>query len=250
MKLDLPWFRFYKEAVDDSKLKLLAYEDRWHFVALLCCKAQGLLENDTPLGRRQVCIKLGLDSRELEGVIRRLAEVELVDIETMTPLAWDKRQFKSDGDPTAADRQRRLRERHALRHASVTLTEQNRTDTDTEQIRLDEEKNKKNTYPDDFEIAWAAYPARPGASKSAALKAWLARLAKGETAEAMTAGAAAYAGWCAAEGVTGKFVKMPETFFGPSCFFNASYTPSPQRGRPTTSLPGMTRDHMGTIPDA
>lgn len=45
----LPWFRTYIRMVDDDKLKLLAFEDRWHFVALLCLKGEGLLDKgDAP----------------------------------------------------------------------------------------------------------------------------------------------------------------------------------------------------------
>lgn len=91
-----PWFRFYNEAIDDEKLRLLAYEDRWHFVALLCCKNLGILDENNDLMRRKVAVKLGLTVREAEEVIRRLAEVQLVDQGTWQPLAWEKRQFKSD----------------------------------------------------------------------------------------------------------------------------------------------------------
>ena len=57
----LPWFRMYSEAVDDFKLRLLAFEDRWHFVALLCCKCQGLLDQgNEQMVRRAVAVKLGL----------------------------------------------------------------------------------------------------------------------------------------------------------------------------------------------
>ncbi|EXU79084.1 hypothetical protein AX13_08315 [Comamonas aquatica DA1877] len=44
MSKQLPWFRVYTRMVDDDKLKLLAFEDRWHFVALLCLKGEGLLD--------------------------------------------------------------------------------------------------------------------------------------------------------------------------------------------------------------
>lgn len=81
----LTWFRLYSEAVDDEKLRLLAFEDRWHFVALLCCKAQGLLDTSDPLMRRKVAVKLGLADPDLEDVIRRLAAVGLVDAETVEP---------------------------------------------------------------------------------------------------------------------------------------------------------------------
>src|SRR5690606_24121192 len=107
----LPWFRAYTEMVDDEKLRLLAFEDRWHFVALLCLKGQGVLNNDDTLMMRKVAVKLGIDARTLEDVARRLAEVGLIDQETLQPLNWDSRQMSSDTDPTNAERQRRYRKR-------------------------------------------------------------------------------------------------------------------------------------------
>src|SRR5690606_9857345 len=144
---NMPWFRAYTEMVDDEKLRLLAFEDRWHFVALLCLKGQGILDGDDPLLMRKVAVKLGLDMRTLEEVIRRLAEVGLIDSKTLQPLAWESRQMRSDADPTNAERQRRYRARknaesvsngesNALRNASITQLEE---DTDTEE---DKEKNK------------------------------------------------------------------------------------------------------------
>jgi len=47
-KPEKSWFRAYADMVDDEKLRLLAFEDRWHFVALLCCKRAGLLDNGDP----------------------------------------------------------------------------------------------------------------------------------------------------------------------------------------------------------
>lgn len=145
----ITWFRMYAEAVDDEKLRLLAFEDRWHFFALLCCKAQGVLDHGDPLMRRKVALKLGLAARELDEVSRRLAEVGLIDGETLEPNAWDKRQFRSDQDSTAAERARRYRESRrvtdasrvtdTLRHGRVTRPE---TETETEK-----EKEKKDKAP-------------------------------------------------------------------------------------------------------
>lgn len=82
----LPWFRMYHEALDDEKLRLLAFEDRWHFVALLCCKAKGILdEGSSDLMRRKVAVKLGLSLSELDDVIEKIASVGLVDSKTLQP---------------------------------------------------------------------------------------------------------------------------------------------------------------------
>jgi hypothetical protein len=47
----------YAEAVDDEKLRLLAFEDRWHFVALLCLKSLGTLDSDAPFLERRIALK-------------------------------------------------------------------------------------------------------------------------------------------------------------------------------------------------
>jgi hypothetical protein len=125
-----PWFRLYTEAVDDEKLRLLAFEDRWHFIALLCCKGKGILDEDNPdLIRRKVAVKLGLDPRTLDDVARRLAEVGLIDAQTLQPLAWNSRQFASDHDRTNAERQRRFRGNQRTRTpngpVTGTVTERN-----------------------------------------------------------------------------------------------------------------------------
>ena len=137
-----PWFRLYTETVDDEKLRLLAFEDRWHFIALLCLKGQGLLDEGGPLLMRKVAVKLGLDTRALEEVARRLAEVGLIDQDSLKPLAWDRRQMKSD---SSAERVKAYRERKKQVNKSdekapktggngycnVTVTAQD-TDTDTD----------------------------------------------------------------------------------------------------------------------
>lgn len=141
-KKSLPWFRAYTEMIDDEKLRLLAFEDRWHFIALLCLKGQGLLDEGGPLLMRKVGVKLGLDTRTLEEVARRLAEVGLIDQDSLQPLAWDKRQMKSD---SSAERVKAYRERKKQVNKSdekapktggngycnVTVTAQD-TDTDTD----------------------------------------------------------------------------------------------------------------------
>lgn len=147
----LPWWRAYNEMVDDEKLRLLAFEDRWHFVALLCCKGAGILDaDDTPeLMRRKVAVKLGLDMRAFEEAIRRIAEVGLIDKETLQPLKWNKRQHRSD---SSAERTRKYRENKkkkasddnatdGTRRGDGDVTSQKRhgdaldtdTDTDTEE---------------------------------------------------------------------------------------------------------------------
>ena len=141
----MQWFRLYSDILTDWKLESLAFEDQRHFIFILACKSAGHLDEPYPntsamdraMGRR-----LGLFGEAVEQAKRRLIEVGLID-ETWQPIAWSKRQFKSDKDSTAAERQRRYRELHASRvtsrvtsrtvTANVTrLDTDTDTDTDTE----------------------------------------------------------------------------------------------------------------------
>lgn len=134
--MNYPWFRAYTDLVDNYKLRLLAFEDRWHYVAILCCKGAGLLDGKRPdFVRRVVAIKLGLAQAELDEVVRRLSDVNLIDAKTMQPVGWNERQFESDN---STDRVRKYRKNK--KSGNVSETSQKRfgngpyTDTDTEEI--------------------------------------------------------------------------------------------------------------------
>jgi hypothetical protein len=98
----LPWFKLYADVVDNARLRLLAFEDRWHFVALCALKCDGLLDGKgDPFFERKIALKLGLQERDLGDVKRRLVEVGLIDDEWQ-PLKWEVRQRRradtDDGD--------------------------------------------------------------------------------------------------------------------------------------------------------
>lgn len=131
------WFRLYSRMIDDDKLRLLAFEDRWHFVALCCLKSDGLLDEPTDdLRARRIAVKLGVQLRELDEISRRLREVGLID-ETLSPVAWDDLQFRSD---SSTDRVKAYRKRlkkqnidTVKRDGNVSETPQE-LDTDTEEL--------------------------------------------------------------------------------------------------------------------
>jgi hypothetical protein len=117
-----PWFRFYHRAIDDEKLRLLAFEDRWHFVGLLCLKASGLLdEPPSDLRRRKVAIKIGVSPDTLDEIIRRLAEVGLIDA-AWNPIAWDALQFTGDSSTDRVRKHREKKKLEAVRNENETST--------------------------------------------------------------------------------------------------------------------------------
>jgi hypothetical protein len=128
----MQWFRAYSRMIDDDKLRLLAFEDRWHFVALCCLKSEGALDGELgSLRDRRIAVRLGVQVRELEEIGRRLREVELID-ENMHPVSWDKLQYRSDNSSERVKKHRENKARNAVKqpcNVSETLPD---TDTDTE----------------------------------------------------------------------------------------------------------------------
>ncbi len=128
----LPWLRLYHRIIDDDKMRLLAFEDRWHFIALLCLKREGVLdEKNDSLRHRKVAVKMGLDSASLDEVLRRLEEVGLTDGRGF-PIMWDALQYDSDSSTARVRKYRENRKKHDMqRECNVSVTGQD-TDKETE----------------------------------------------------------------------------------------------------------------------
>jgi hypothetical protein len=135
----MQWFRLYSRIIDDDKLRLLAFEDRWHFVALCCLKSDGLLDEPCDdLRTRRIAVKLGVQMRELDEIGRRLREVELVD-ETLSPIAWDDLQFRTDSSTERVRAYRKRQKKQSVdtvkRSETVSVTAQDsEADTETEEL--------------------------------------------------------------------------------------------------------------------
>lgn len=132
--MSMQWFRLYSRIVDDEKLRLLAFEDRWHFVALCCLKSEGLLDEPaSDLRHRKIAVKLGVQARELEEIGRRLGEVGLVD-EELHPLAWDELQYRSDSSTDRVKKFREKQKRNATKQQGNVSETPQETETDTEDL--------------------------------------------------------------------------------------------------------------------
>ena len=142
----MQWFRLYNDIVDNHKIRMLAFEDRWHFIAIMACHSAGLSSTDNEFFERSLAVKLGVQLRELDEIKRRLIEVNLIDV-NWTPMGWDDRQFLSDDSQA---RVKKYREKQRLskgvtdvkRDSNVTVTVQD-TETDTETETESEQKQKR-----------------------------------------------------------------------------------------------------------
>ena len=150
MSKRLPWFRMYADFLNDPKLISLAFEDQRHFIGVLALKCDGAIDDvaDGDLLDRIVAQRLWIDHAVIRDVKRRLIAAGLIDARWQ-PLAWDKRQMRSDVDATGAERQRRYRDaqkHNALRDAAVTRLEEE-LDTDKEEEKKEESPRKRsNTF--------------------------------------------------------------------------------------------------------
>jgi hypothetical protein len=138
----MPWFRMYTDFLNDPKMITLAFEDQRHFIGVLALKGDGTLDNQCApeLLNRIVAQRLWVDYAVIGEVKKRLAAVGLID-DSWQPLAWEKRQMRSD---SSTDRVRAHREK-SKRSGNGDETLQQRSgnglDTDTEEDK-EEEKDK------------------------------------------------------------------------------------------------------------
>lgn len=144
----LPWFRMYADFLNDPKLISLAFEDQRHFIGVLALKCDGAIDDvaDGDLLDRIVAQRLWIDHAVIRDVKRRLIAAGLIDA-SWQPLAWEKRQMRSDVDATGAERQRRYREaqkRNALRDGAVTRLEE-----DIDKDKEDSYESLSPGFPDD-----------------------------------------------------------------------------------------------------
>lgn len=170
----MKWFKVYAEIIHDPKIRALAYEDRWHFVALMALTCDGTLDEPAELRDELVSVALGLHGVDLEKVKSRLMRLRLIG-DGWKPLKWEKRQNSSD--PRAAERMRRyrasVRDEKSLSIEADSSVTRNVTDVLRleERTKNKEEKNMPSGQPE-FDQFWLAYPRK--VKKPEALKAWKA----------------------------------------------------------------------------
>ena len=136
----------YDDLLDDPKVQRLPPLLFKAWVNLLCLASKN---GGTLPSMDHAAFAMRMDEDALIGVLNDLVARGLIDAtdDAMTPHNWEKRQFKSDKDDTAADRQKAKRDRDRAAkesHAPVTrdVTDKSRspetdTDTDTEAERAD-----------------------------------------------------------------------------------------------------------------
>lgn len=126
----MKWFKVHNEIIHDPKIRALAFEDRWHFVAIMCLTNDGTLDEQSDLRDELVSVALGLHGVDLEKCKARLMRMRLIGPD-WKPCNWERRQESSD--PKAAERMRRFREaRESKRNVMRNVTEKLRIEGEEE----------------------------------------------------------------------------------------------------------------------
>lgn len=184
----MPWFRMYTDFLNDPKMIALAFEDQRHFIGILALKSDGALEADVEesLMDRIVAQRLWIDHGIIRDVKKRLVAAGLINA-NWQPLAWDKRQFKSD---SSKDRVAKFRASKKDGNGDVTLPKRksNAVDTDTDTDTETEKDNAgKPAMPSGFSEFWKAWPpSERKQAKGKCLDAWKKANAEQDVAAVLT----------------------------------------------------------------
>lgn len=170
------WFRWYEGSVEDGKFRVVARESRVTLRDVIALWAF-ILEDAAHLDHRGVCERnedfmsavLDFEDGEVENILSSMQNVGLISVGygAITVCNFSKRQFESDIDRTAGERQRRKRERDRerdIRTANGHVTRDSRppdTDTDTEESSNEDSsfraspENDPPVTPKEILKAWA-----------------------------------------------------------------------------------------------
>jgi hypothetical protein len=125
---------------------------------------------------KAMAFKLRMKPQQVAVVIAELCDAGLIDRvdDLFVPHNWERRQYKSDTDTTAAERSKRYREKHRDGNAPVTRDgDASRHASASVSVSASvSEPSKKEVSDFEFEDFWNLWPNKVG--KPAALKAFVA----------------------------------------------------------------------------
>lgn len=143
------WFRWYEGTTEDGKFRVVARMSRVTVRDVIALWAF-MLEDAANMEHRGVVKRdedfmaaiLDFDEGVVENILSAMQNVGMIKVMPTDIVVnnWDKRQFESDADPTAAERQRRKRGRDKARDTDcgdARVTRDSRppdTDTETDKV--------------------------------------------------------------------------------------------------------------------
>jgi hypothetical protein len=125
----MQWLRWYRGTVEDAKFRYIARSAKCTISEVIA--AWAVLLEDAASDEHRGCVTrdgawiasiLDLDDGLAERILDQMQRANMVELtnEGIKIRNWDSRQFQSDTDKTAAERQKRRRQRVKESHADVT----------------------------------------------------------------------------------------------------------------------------------
>jgi hypothetical protein len=135
-----PWFRMYRDVINDPKVMKLPEATRWHWVACLCVASGngGVLPASVDLA-----FALRMTEQRVAALVAELHRAGLLDkIEGgFAPHNWEGRQYKSDNSTMRVQKHRNKVKQQVEGFGNVspdvTVTPPEQSRTETEQSRTD-----------------------------------------------------------------------------------------------------------------
>lgn len=181
--MNLPWFRFYDEVVDDPKVQKLPDRLFKSWVNFMCIANKNTSNRGALPPIDDVAYRLHCTTSKAESVLAELVKAGLFEWRDGVAYChnWNNRQFQSD---SSTARVHKFRQAH--RNVSETLHETFRNaESETDQSRTEQSRTEEPplppsgpatvseadfSYSAEFESFWVDYPKKTG--KGAAYKAW------------------------------------------------------------------------------
>lgn len=142
----MDWFRMYGEFASDPKVQSMSEALQRRLMMLLCLRCSNTL---VTLQDDEIAFALRISDEELASSKAIFVRKGFID-EAWEILNWDKRQFVSDSSAARVAKHRALKkealkpvETTVIEASNVTVTPQNRTDTEQIQNRTDSKQSRK-----------------------------------------------------------------------------------------------------------
>ena len=164
----MEWFRMYSEFASDPKVQSMSEAMQRRLMMLLCLRCSNTL---VTLQDDEIAFALRITDEELADTKVLFMRKNFIN-DTWEIMQWDKRQFVSDSSAARVAKHRAAKKQGGEQTSNVTVTPQNRADTEQIQNRTDTEttppqaakpsatKKSKTALPNGFAlsdrvIAWA-----------------------------------------------------------------------------------------------
>lgn len=131
----------------------------------------------------------------------------------------DESRFLKTDKKAQSDRSKKSAMKDKTDHSLLTVV-----DTVVDTFKNNTRQARNGLYETEFEEVWNAYPKRPGSSKAAAFKAFVARRNAGHSLETILSGVRAYSAYCIAKVSDSSYIKHLSTFLGAGEYFLSDWS--------------------------